>query len=143
MRRVCASGGGATGLAALLPGGPLDRYDLKGKRVLVPLCGGNIDVTTLGRVIDRGLAADGRLVRLTVPVSDRPGGIAEMTRIVAEAGGSVKDLFHERAWLQSSVDAVVIKAVLETRGPMHNVELLDALKRAGYSAAEIAGVGVD
>ena len=141
--KVVVEGGGATGLAALLPGGPLDRDDLKGRTVCVPLCGGNIDVTTLGRVIERGLAADGRLVRLTVPVSDRPGGIAEVTRVIADAGGSVKDIFHERAWLQTSVDQVVIKAVLETRGPAHNVTLLERLQTAGYSDASIAGVGLE
>ena len=141
--KMVVEGGGATGLAAMLPGGPLDRYDLKGKTVMVPLCGGNIDITTLGRVIERGLAADGRLVRLTVAVSDRPGGIADVTRMIADAGGSVKDIFHERAWLQSSVDEVVIRGVLETRGPQHNVELLEALKAGGYENARIKGVGID
>ena len=140
--KMVVEGGGATGLAALLPGGPLDRADLKGKNVMVPLCGGNIDVTTLGRVIERGLAADGRLIRLTVPVSDRPGGIAELTRLLADAGASVKDIFHERAWLQSSVDQVVIKAVLETRGPQHNVDLLDIMNASGYRDAKIDGAGV-
>ena len=140
--KMVVEGGGATGLAALLPGGPLfDRPDLNGKNVIVPLCGGNIDITTLGRVIERGLAADGRLVRLTVPVSDRPGGIADVTRKIADAGGSVKDIFHERAWLQSTVDQVVIKAVLETRGPDHNIELLKQLLPI-YPDATIVGVGV-
>lgn len=139
--KMVVEGGGATGLAALLPGGPLDRHDLKGRNVLVPLCGGNIDVTVLGRVIERGLAADGRLIRLTVPVSDRPGGIADVTRAIADAGGSVKDIFHERAWLQSSVDQVVIKAVLETRGHAHNRELLEVL-HGSYPTAHIEGAGV-
>ena len=86
--KMVVEGGGATGLAALLPGRPLDREDLKGRKLLVPLCGGNIDVTVLGRVIERGLAADGRLIRLTVPVSDRPGGsieIAPRSRACARA----------------------------------------------------------
>jgi threonine dehydratase len=61
--RMVVEGGGAAGLAALLPGGPLDRPDLKGKNIIVPLCGGNIDTTVLGRVMDRGLAADNRLCR--------------------------------------------------------------------------------
>ena len=141
--KMVVEGGGATGLAALLPGGPLDRPDIKGKNVVVPLCGGNIDVTVLGRVIERGLAADGRLIRLAVPVSDRPGGIANLAQMLAENGASVKDIFHERAWLQTSVDQVVIKAVLETRGPAHNVTLLERLQTAGYSDASIAGVGLE
>ena len=74
--KMVVEGGGASGLAALLPGGALDRPELKGKNIVVPLCGGNIDTTTLGRVIDRGLAADDRLCNFTATVSDRPGGIA-------------------------------------------------------------------
>ena len=55
-------------------------------RVVVPLCGGNIDTTALGRVLERGLAAEGRLVRFVVTVSDRPGGISELTRIISDLG---------------------------------------------------------
>ena len=95
--------------------------------MVIPLCGGNIDVTTLGRVIERGLAADGRLVRIVANVSDRPGGVAELTGLVASMGGSVKDIFHERAWIHQNVDQVRIKMVLETRGEDHNDKLIRAL----------------
>jgi len=139
--KMVVEGGGATGLAALLPGGPLDRPDLKGKTVVVPLCGGNIDITVLGRVIERGLAADGRLIRLTVPVSDRPGGIADFTRLVGDLGASVKDIFHERAWLQYSVDQVELKVILETRGVEHNQQILGEITRAGYTDAVINALG--
>lgn len=135
-QKMVVEGGGATGLAALLPGGPLDREDMKGKNVVVPLCGGNIDVNVLGRVIERGLAADGRLVRLTIAVSDRPGGIAELASVLAQGGASVKDIFHERAWLHTSVDQVTIKAVLETLGPDHNTSLMQKLSDA-YPGAKI------
>ena len=128
-QKSIVEGGGAAGLAALLPGGALDRDTIKGKTVAVPLCGGNIDTTVLGRVLERGLAADERLLRLTVAVSDRPGGISKLTEQIAEEGASVKDIFHERAWLYSSVDQVIIKIVLETRGPEHNRTLLDSLRR--------------
>ena len=108
---------------------------------MVPLCGGNIDITVLGRVIERGLAADGRLIRLTVPVSDRPRGIADFTRLVADLGASVKDIFHERAWLQYSVDQVELKVVLETRGVDHNQQILTEITRAGYTGAVINALG--
>lgn len=89
MEKLVVEGGGAAALAALLPGGPLfGKY--QGKTVCVPLCGGNIDTTLLGRVIERGLAADLRLIRFTATVSDRPGGIANLTRDVADTGASVK-----------------------------------------------------
>ena len=87
--RLVVEGGGATGLAPILPGGPLFGK-FKGKKVCVPLCGGNIDTTMLGRVIDRGLAADNRLIRFIATVSDRPGGIAQLSRDMADMGVSIK-----------------------------------------------------
>ena len=87
--KLVVEGGGAAALAAVLPGGPLHgKYN--GKKVCVLLCGGNIDTTVLGRVMERGLAADSRLVRFAATVSDRPGGIANLTRVIADAGASVK-----------------------------------------------------
>ena len=59
---------------------------------------GNVDTPVLGRVIERGLAADGRIHRLRVWVSDRPGGIASLTALISSVGVSVKDVHHERAW---------------------------------------------
>lgn len=129
-QKVIVEGGGAAGLAAALPGGVLDRPDMKGKKVVIPLCGGNIDTTVLGRVIERGLAADGRLLNLTATISDRPGGIAEFTKRIASAGACVKDIIHERAWEFSAVDQVTIKIILETSGPSHNRALVAELGQA-------------
>lgn len=125
-------GGGAIGLTAILPGGALDKPEYKGKTVVIPICGGNIDTTTLGRVIDRGLAADYRLVRFIATVSDRPGGIAKLTRLLADEGASVKDIYHERSWLHSSVSNVQMRCVVEMRGREHTEALMAALEREGY-----------
>eukprot|EP00536_Pseudo-nitzschia_multiseries_P004710 jgi/Psemu1/237879/estExt_Genewise1.C_800003 len=131
--KMIVEGGGATGLAALLPGGPLyQRQDLSGKNIVVPLCGGNIDTAVLGRVLERGLAADHRLCNFTAEVSDRPGGIAGLTRLLAEQGASIKDIYHERAWLHTSVDRVLNKCVVELHGKEHARRVKDALVRAGY-----------
>jgi threonine dehydratase len=130
--KMVVEGGGATGLAALLPGGPLDRPDLKGKNVVVPLCGGNIDTTVLGRVIERGLAADSRLVNFYAEVSDRPGGIANLTKLLCEMNASIKDIYHERAWLHTSVDRVQVKCVVELNGEEHAERLKKALIDKGY-----------
>jgi len=119
-------GAGATGLAALLSG-QLD--DLKGKKVVFPLCGGNIDSTVLGRIIERGMAADGRLVKFVVVVSDRPGGLAELTSLLAESGASVKDIQHERAWLTESVFTTSLIAVCEVRDHSHGKQLKAALQQ--------------
>jgi threonine dehydratase len=94
LEKLVVEGGGAAALAAILPGGPL-YGKFAGKKVVVPLCGGNIDTTVLGRVIDRGLAADQRLVRFSATVSDRPGGIATLARDMADMGVSVKVTIEE------------------------------------------------
>lgn len=131
--KMIVEGAGATGLAACLPGGPLHNHpDLKGKTVVVPLCGGNIDTTVLGRVFDRGLAADDRLVRFVVTISDRPGGVAGLTRKLADLGVSIKDIFHERAWLHTSVDKVQIKCIIETTGKQHSEKVKASLESEGY-----------
>lgn len=138
-QKAVVEGGGAAGLAALLPGAPLDAPRFKGKKVLVPLCGGNIDTTILGRVIERGLSADGRLLRISSAVSDRPGGLAEYTGVLAHLGASVKDIFHERAWLYTSVDQVLVKVVLETMGPEHNEAIVTELRRTWPETFRIDG----
>lgn len=130
--KMVVEGGGASGLAALLPGGQLDRADLKGKNIVVPLCGGNIDTTVLGRVIDRGLAADNRLCNFYATVSDRPGGIAKLTELLSEMGASIKDIYHERAWLHTSVDQVQVKCVVELNGKDHRERVRNGLIEAGY-----------
>jgi threonine dehydratase len=105
---------------------------MKGKNIVVPLCGGNIDTTVLGRVLDRGLAADQRLVNFYATVSDRPGGIAKLTALLSEQGASIKDIYHERAWLHSSVDQVQVKCVVELQGKEHGKRVKDALLSQGY-----------
>lgn len=130
--KIIVEGGGATGLAPILPGGQYHDV-VQGKTVVVPLCGGNIDTTTLGRVLDRGLAADARLVRFVAEVSDRSGGLNSLTTILKEMGASVKDVFHERAWLHSSVDRVQIKLIIETTGQEHAEKIKTALLDNGVT----------
>mgnify|MGYP000254975760 CR=1 FL=1 len=108
---------------------------MKGKNIVVPLCGGNIDTTVLGRVLDRGLAADNRLCNFYVTVSDRPGGIAKFTQLLSEQGASIKDIYHERAWLHTSVDQVQCKVVVELQGTDHGKRVKQALLDHGYPVA--------
>jgi len=124
MEKVVVEGGGAVGLAALLSG---KLPHLKGKRVVNILTGGNIDSTVLGRTIERGLAVDGRLVKFDIVVSDRPGGIAELATKISETGASIKDIFHERAWLAANVFEVRVRIVVETRDRIHVEELYKKL----------------
>mmetsp|Transcript_3712 Transcript_3712/g.3849 ORF Transcript_3712/g.3849 Transcript_3712/m.3849 type:complete len:443 (+) Transcript_3712:86-1414(+) len=131
MEKIVVEGGGATSLAPILPGGPL-HGKFQNKNVCLLLCGGNIDTTVLGRVIDRGLAADDRLIRFIATVSDRPGGIATLSKDMADIGVSIKDIYHERAWLHSRVDQVMVKCVVETTGKEHSERMYAYLEEKGY-----------
>jgi threonine dehydratase len=126
MEKSVIEGAGAVGLAALISG-KLPR--LRGKRVVNILTGGNIDSTVLGRTIERGLAVDGRLIKFDVVVSDRPGGIAELATRIAKTGASIKDMFHERAWLAANVFSVRVRVVVETRDRAHAEEIRTQLSQ--------------
>merc|ERR1712051_769210 len=133
--KAVVEGGGAIGLAALLAG---MLPELKGKKVVTTLCGGNIDTTLLGRRLERGMAADGRLVTFSVTVSDRPGGIAELARTISNVGVSIKDIVHERAWVRTNAFAVGVRILAETRNRKHSKELFK-LMRESYGEVEIIG----
>jgi threonine dehydratase len=105
---------------------------LKGKRVALVVCGGNIDPVVLGRVIEKGLVHDGRLTRFTVRISDRPGGLAELCRVIASCGASVNQVDHDRAFSGPDVTATHVVCTVETRDRDHVAELHRALRKAGF-----------
>ena len=113
LEKSVVEGAGAAPLAAFLAG-KLDM--LEGKRVVLVLAGGNIDSSALGRIIDVGLVADGRLCRFTVTISDRPGGLARLAEIIAAAGASIKEIVHDRAFAGPDLSAVRVVCVAETTG---------------------------
>lgn len=127
LEKSVVEGAGAAPLAAFLAG-KLD--DLKGKRVVLALCGGNIDLTILDRVIEVGLVADGRLTRFTVSISDRPGGLARLAATIASTGASIKEIVHDRAFSGPDLSAVRVICVVETTGHGHVEELHAALAAA-------------
>merc|ERR1711892_48943 len=114
--KAVTEGGGAAGVAAIIANA---LPELKGKKVCTVLCGGNIDASTLTRVIDRGLIAEGRMCRFTVVVTDRPGGMAEMLALIAENGGSIKEVQHDRILLTAFVYKVALVCTIETRSDHH------------------------
>ncbi|MEO8305056.1 MAG: threonine ammonia-lyase [Betaproteobacteria bacterium] len=128
LEKSVVEGAGATPLAAFL-GGRLDA--LKGRKVVLVLAGGNIDSSALGRVIEVGLVADGRLCRFSVSISDRPGGLARLAEIIAAAGASIKEVDHDRAFSGPDLSAVRVVCVAETTGHAHVKRLHDALESAG------------
>ncbi|CAD6993790.1 unnamed protein product [Ceratitis capitata] len=123
--KCVVEGAGAAGLGAILAG---QLNELKGKKVVILLCGGNIDTTVFGRCLERGLAAEGRLVKFLAEVSDRPGGIHELCKLLSHLGVSIKDIMHERAWLKD-IYTVEVKVVCETRDWAHSMELKNELKK--------------
>lgn len=123
-------GAAASTLAALLDG-KLD--DLRGKRIALALCGGNIDPGILADVIEKGLVADGRLTRFTATISDRPGGLASFTAVLAEQGVSVKQITHDRAFNGADVAAVNVLCVVETRDADHVRALHEAMSARNIS----------
>ena len=125
MEKAVVEGGGAAGIAAVLAGLV---PELAGKKIVIPLCGGNIDTTMLGRCLERGLAAAGRLVKFSVVVSDRPGGIAELATSLSELKVSIKDMKQERAWVKNDVFSVECSLMVETRNKEHALEMLHKLR---------------
>lgn len=129
LEKAVLEGAGAAALAAML------QHDLglARKKVVLVLCGGNIDLTVIGRVIDRGLAADGRMCRITCSISDRPGSLAALTKLVADAGASVREIDHDRNFSAPDVATVYVQCVLETRDHAHIEEVRARLRAAGVT----------
>ena len=126
--KTLAEGAGAAALAALLQ----HKTSLKKERTAVLVCGGNIDVTLLARIIERGLVKDGRRVRVRVFLSDRPGSLHHLTRILAECGANIVETLHNRAYYGVNLGDTVIDITLETRGPAHIAEIRQAIDAGGY-----------
>lgn len=131
--KTVAEGAGATPLAALVGGQVRLRAD---ENAVLVLSGGNIDVNMISRIIDRGLVADGRLVRLVGRVPDRPGWLARLTHVVAACGANVLEINHRRAFADISVGDVEIVMHLETRGREHVGEIVAALAREQLTVTE-------
>src|SRR5215467_13498301 len=126
--KTLAEGAGAAAIAAVLN----RRLPLEGRRVAVLVCGGNIDVTLLSRIIERGLVKDGRLVRLRVHLPDYPGALPRLTGILAEHRANIVETAYDRAYHGVNLGDTAIDITMETRGPDHIAELLSALVYAGY-----------
>lgn len=130
LEKAVVEGAGATPLAAclakLVP-------ELAGRNVVLPLCGGNIDTNILGRVLERGLASDGRLCRFSTSISDRPGGLVRFATIIAEEGASIVDIAHDRAFASEDINIVTIHCVAETRDAEHARHLHQRLTLEDFS----------
>src|ERR1700758_2549621 len=127
--KTLAEGAGAAAMAAILN----RKLPLEGKRVAVLVCGGNIDVTLLARIIERGLVKDGRLVRLRVHLPDYPGALHRLTGILAEHRANIVETAYDRAYHGVNLGDTALALTMETRGPDHIAEIISALGAAGYA----------
>lgn len=124
---------GAAGVAAILAG----QVEATGPTVVL-LSGGNIDPMLLQRIVAHGLVASGRYMTLRIPLPDRPGQLAAVSDLLATVGANVTEVLHTRHDLGLALNSVVLQVSVETRGPNHQQEVLDALSAAGFRA-EVAG----
>lgn len=131
--KTLAEGAGAAPIAALLN----RKVPLTGKRVALLVCGGNIDVTLLSRIIERGLVKDGRLVRLRVHLPDYPGALHRLTGILAQHRANIVETSYDRAYYGVNLGDTAIDITMETRGPDHIAELLSALAASDYAHERI------
>ncbi|MET0386941.1 MAG: pyridoxal-phosphate dependent enzyme, partial [Polyangiales bacterium] len=133
--KIVAEGAGAVPLAGLLSG----RLPLTGKRVALVISGGNIDVSLLSRIIDRGLVKSGRSMRVFVQVPDLPGTLARLLATIAGTGANVVAVNHDRIGSRTEVGGVVVELTLETRGFDHVTAVEAALRSAGWDPQPQAG----
>ncbi|WP_291295684.1 threonine ammonia-lyase [Elioraea sp.] len=127
--KLVAEGAGAAGIAAILH--HPDRF--VGRRIGVILCGGNVDVRILANVLLRGLARDGRMLRLAIDIADRPGVLADVAGRIAQAGGNIIEVAHQRLFAAESVKAAELDLVVEARDRAHGQAILAALAGAAFT----------
>ena len=127
-QKMIAEGAGAVSVAAAM----FHKFPLAGKKVVSLISGGNIDVTSLSRVIDRGLMKSGRTTSLLIELADKPGQLMEVSRIIAQCGGNVISVHHERNGATESINGCYLRLALETRNYDHVQQITQALKDAGF-----------
>ena len=126
--KTLAEGAGAAALAAVVQA----KTNLRRRRTAVLVCGGNIDVTLLAKIIERGLVKDGRLLRIRVYLQDRPGALLALTEILARERANIVETVHNRAYYGVSLGETVIDVTLETRGSSHITAISHALREDGF-----------
>jgi threonine dehydratase len=131
--KTLAEGAGAVGVAALLNGKIKDIAD---KRVVAVISGGNIDMTLLSRIIERGLETDGRLATLKVIVPDKPGSFAALATKVAALGANIFQMSQSRSMSEVQLGQTEVELTLETKGWEHVNDILAALREGGFAVTQ-------
>jgi len=134
IEKTVVEGAGAASLAVLLRDRDAGLHQFRGRRLGLVLSGGNIDPLMLGELIGRGMVQAGRLARIQVDLSDLPGAMATVTRLIADACANISEVHHQRAFTTLPAQAVEVDFVLQTRGPEHIREVIRRLNEAGFPA---------
>jgi threonine dehydratase len=129
---IIAEGSGAVPLAALMEG----RISSRAKRYVLIISGGNIEINTIDRILQRGSIRMGRLIRIEVDLLDVPGSLLRLMGIIAKEKANILHIFHDRLNLENPIQVSRVKLNLETRGHDHAKEILDKLKKAGYDVKQ-------
>lgn len=127
-QKMIAEGAGAVSVAAAM----FEKFPIAGKKVVSLVSGGNIDVTSLSRVIKRGLMKSGRSTSLLIELIDKPGQLKDVSRIIADCGGNVTGVHHERNGNTESVNGCYLRVTMETRNYDHVKEITEALTKEGF-----------
>ena len=131
-QKMIAEGAGAVAVAAAM----FNKFPLEGKKVVSLVSGGNIDVTSLSRVIERGLMKSGRSTTLLIELVDKPGQLMEVSRIIAKCGGNVTGVHHERNSQTASINGCYLRVTMETRNYEHVQQIINALRSEGFKIVQ-------
>lgn len=126
--KVVAEGAGATSVAAVM----FNKVPVKGKKVVCIVSGGNIDVTILNRVVERGFAKSGRIAIINVELDDKPGKLVEVASVIAKAGANITNVYHDRNSDSEKVNSCILRVICETRNQEHVAAINNALRESGF-----------
>ena len=118
----------ATSVAAVM----FNKVPVKGKKVVCIVSGGNIDVTILNRVVERGLAKSGRIAIINVELDDKPGKLVEVASVIAKAGANITNVYHDRNSDSEKVNSCILRVICETRNQEHVAAINNALRESGF-----------
>lgn len=136
--KLVAEGAGAAPLAAVLS----NRERFKGRNVALIVGGGNIDSRLFGSVLMRGLMREGRVASLRVDITDRPGTLAQVAKLIGDCGGNIIEIHHQRLFRDVPAKRAELDAVVETRNAQHVREIVARLVAAGFKARVLGNTGL-
>jgi threonine dehydratase len=137
LEKIVAEGAAGAGLAVI----EKLAKDLKGKKVGLVVCGGNIDSRLLSTLILRGLVRDGRITRLTFEIDDTPGQLSNISRIIGDAGANVIEVIHQRMMQSVSLKQAELEIVIEARDQQHVIDTVAELRQAGFKVRTDSDLG--